>query len=62
MSMDEAVKKYPDLVKQYFARVFPPEYKFASLNIALWGGGGVFVYVPPGVHIKTPIGASHIDK
>ncbi len=34
MSMDEAVKRYPDIVKQYFARVFPPEYKFASLNIA----------------------------
>ncbi|WP_054857228.1 Fe-S cluster assembly protein SufB [Vulcanisaeta sp. JCM 16159] len=54
MSMDEAVRRYPDLVKQYFARVFPPEYKFASLNIALWGGG-VFVYVPPGVHVKMPI-------
>jgi Iron-regulated ABC transporter membrane component SufB len=54
MSMDEAVKRYPDLVKQYFAKVFPPEYKFASLNIALWGGG-VFVYVPPNTHIKLPL-------
>ncbi|MFP3216027.1 MAG: Fe-S cluster assembly protein SufB [Vulcanisaeta sp.] len=54
MSMDEAVKKYPDLVKQYFAKVFPPEYKFASLNIALWSGG-VFVYVPPNTHVKMPL-------
>jgi Fe-S cluster assembly protein SufB len=54
MSMDEAVKRYPDLVKQYFAKVFPPEYKFASLNIALWGGG-VFVYVPPNTHVKLPL-------
>ena len=54
MSMDEAVKRYPDIVKQYFAKIFPPEYKFASLNIALWGGG-VFVYVPPGVHVKMPL-------
>ncbi|PLC67606.1 Fe-S cluster assembly protein SufB [Vulcanisaeta sp. EB80] len=54
MSMDEAVKRYPDLVKQYFTRVFPPEYKFASLNIALWGGG-VFVYVPPNTHVKLPL-------
>ncbi|MCG2879760.1 MAG: Fe-S cluster assembly protein SufB [Vulcanisaeta sp.] len=54
MSMDEAVRKYPDLVKQYFAKVFPPEYKFASLNIALWSGG-VFVYVPPNTHVKMPL-------
>jgi Fe-S cluster assembly protein SufB len=54
MSMDEAVKKYPDLVKQYFAKVFPPEYKFASLNIALWSGG-VFVYVPPNTHVRMPL-------
>jgi len=54
MSMDEAVKRYPDLVRQYFAKVFPPEYKFASLNIALWGGG-VFVYVPPNTHVKLPL-------
>jgi len=54
MSMDEAVKRYPDLVKRYFAKVFPPEYKFASLNIALWSGG-VFVYVPPNTHVKLPV-------
>jgi Fe-S cluster assembly protein SufB len=54
MSMDEAVKRYPDLVRQYFAKVFPPEYKFASLNITLWGGG-VFVYVPPNTHVKLPL-------
>ncbi|MGC8569973.1 MAG: Fe-S cluster assembly protein SufB [Caldivirga sp.] len=54
MSMDEAVKRYPDLVARYFGKVFPPEYKFASLNIALWSGG-VFVYVPPNTRVKMPI-------
>lgn len=44
MSMDEAIKRYPDLVKQYFARVFPPEYKFASLNIALWVVACLYTY------------------
>jgi Fe-S cluster assembly protein SufB len=54
LPMEEAVQKYPDLVKQYFMRVFPPEHKFAALHGALWSGG-VFVYVPPGVRIEAPI-------
>ncbi len=54
MSMDEAVKRYPDLVKRYFARVLPPEYKFAALNVALWSGG-VFIYVPPNVKVDLPL-------
>jgi len=56
MPMEEAVKRYPDLVKQYFMRVFPPEHKFAALHGALWSGG-VFVYVPPGVRIEQPLEA-----
>ncbi len=54
-TMDEAVKKYPDIVKQYFAKIFPPgEHKFAALHVALWSGG-TFVYVPPGVKLDMPI-------
>ncbi|MGC9121771.1 MAG: Fe-S cluster assembly protein SufB, partial [Thermogladius sp.] len=46
--MEEAVQKYPDLVKKYFSRVFPyTDHKFAALHYALWSGG-VFVYVPRG--------------
>ncbi len=57
MPMDEAVKRYPDLVKRYFMRVFPPsDHKFAALHAALWSGG-VFVYVPPGVRVEEPIEA-----
>jgi Fe-S cluster assembly protein SufB len=54
LPMDEAVKKYPDLVKQYFMRVFPAEHKFAALHGALWSGG-TFIYVPPGVRIEQPL-------
>ncbi|MBP1449780.1 MAG: Fe-S cluster assembly protein SufB [Thermoproteus sp.] len=54
LPMDEAVKKYPDLVKQYFMRVFPPDHKFAALHGALWSGG-TFIYVPPGVRIEQPL-------
>lgn len=54
--MDTAVQKYPDLVKKYFMRIFPPEHKFAALHGALWSGG-LFVYIPPGVKIEYPIEA-----
>ncbi len=52
--LDTAVQKYPDLVKKYFMRIFPPEHKFAALHGALWSGG-TFIYVPPGVKVETPI-------
>lgn len=57
MPMEEAVKKYPDLLKRYFARIFPPsDHKFAALHVALWSGGA-FVYVPRGVRVEQPIEA-----
>jgi len=53
----EAVKKYPELVKKYFGKIFPPtDHKFAALHTALWSTGA-FVYVPPGVKIAQPLEA-----
>ncbi|MGB9831089.1 MAG: Fe-S cluster assembly protein SufB, partial [Fervidicoccus fontis] len=55
--MEEAVKKYPDIVKSYFSKVFPfTEHKFIALHYALWSSG-VFVYVPKNVKIRQPIEA-----
>ncbi len=57
LPMEEAVQKYPDLIKKYFARVFPyAEHKYSALHVALWSGG-VFMYVPKGVKIREPIEA-----
>ncbi|MGC9071254.1 MAG: Fe-S cluster assembly protein SufB [Acidilobus sp.] len=57
LSMDEAVKRYPDLVKEYFGRVFPmADHKFAALHYALWSGGA-FVYLPPGARVLNPVEA-----
>jgi len=57
LDMEEAVRRYPDLVKRYFMRVFPPsDHKFAALHGALWSGGA-FVYVPPGVAVEAPVEA-----
>ncbi len=55
--LEEALRKYPEFVKEYFGRVFPmSDHKFAALHYALWSGG-VFVYVPPGVRVEQPIEA-----
>jgi Fe-S cluster assembly scaffold protein SufB len=56
-STDEAVKKYPELMKKYFGTVIPPsDNKFAALNTATWSGGS-FIYVPKGVKLKMPLQA-----
>lgn len=55
--MDTAVRKYPELVREYFGTLIPPhDNKFAALNSAVWSGGS-FVYVPKGVHVSLPLQA-----
>jgi Fe-S cluster assembly protein SufB len=57
ISTDEAVKKYPELVKKYFGTVIPPtDNKFAALNTAAWSGGS-FIFIPKGVKVKLPLQA-----
>ncbi|MCK9471022.1 MAG: Fe-S cluster assembly protein SufB [Bacilli bacterium] len=52
---DTAVKKYPELVKEYFGTVVPySDNKFAALNSAVWSGGS-FIYVPKGVKVDKPL-------
>src|SRR5580765_1589525 len=55
--MDSALRDYPDLVKEYFGTLIPPnDNKFAALNTAVWSGGS-FIYVPPGVQVDIPLQA-----
>ncbi len=55
LSMDDGLKQYPGLVKEYFGKVIPSgDNKFSALNSAVWSGGS-FVYVPKGVHVKMPL-------
>jgi Fe-S cluster assembly protein SufB len=47
--MSEAIKEYPDLVRQYLGTVVPVTDNFyATLNSAVFSDG-TFVYIPPGV-------------
>jgi Fe-S cluster assembly protein SufB len=55
--MDTALREHTEIVEKYFATVIPPgDNKFAALNSSVWSGGS-FVYVPPGVEVKTPLQA-----
>ena len=52
---DTALKKYPEIFKEYFNKVVPyQDNMFASLNTAVWSGGS-FIYIPKGVKIEKPL-------
>src|SRR5213596_741610 len=55
--MDSGLREHPDLFREYFGTVIPPnDNKFAALNSAVWSGGS-FIYVPPGVKVELPLQA-----
>ena len=57
LDMDGALREHPELVKEHFGRIIPPnDNKFSALNSAVWSGGS-FIYVPPGVRVEMPLQA-----
>jgi Fe-S cluster assembly protein SufB len=57
LDMDSGLRKYEDIVREYWATVIPPnDNKLAALNSAVWSGGS-FVYVPAGTHVEMPLQA-----
>ena len=54
-SFDEAVKLYPDLVKEYFTKAVPiMDHKYIALHYALFSGGS-FVYIPKNAELDRPL-------
>ena len=52
---DTALKKYPNLFKQYFNNLVKyDENKFTALNGAVWSGG-TFIYIPPHTKLDRPL-------
>ncbi|MGM9971454.1 MAG: Fe-S cluster assembly protein SufB [Anaeroplasmataceae bacterium] len=52
---DTALKKYPELMKEYMGKIVPAsDNKYAALNSAVWSGGSV-IYVPKGVKVEKPV-------
>lgn len=57
LSMDEGLKQYPEIVREYFGKTVPyGDNKLAALNTAVWSGGS-FVYIPKGVAVDLPLQA-----
>ena len=54
-SIDDAIKKYPDLVKKYFGKIVSNhDNKFAALNGCVFSGGS-FIYIPPFTTLDRPL-------
>lgn len=54
-SIEDAMKKYPELVKKYFGTIVSnDENKFAALNGAVFSGGS-FIYIPPNTTLDRPL-------
>ncbi len=52
---DTALKKYPDLFKEYFNNLVKyDENKYTALNGAVWSGG-TFIYIPPHTKLDRPL-------
>jgi Fe-S cluster assembly protein SufD len=54
--LHEAVKRYPELVQQYFMQsgAQAQDEKFTALHGAFWNGG-TFLYVPKNVKVEAPV-------
>ena len=53
--IDTAIKKYPELLKEYFCKIAPiNDHKFMALHYALFSGGS-FIYIPKGVKLDFPV-------
>ncbi len=56
-SIEDGLKNHPELFRKYFGTIIPTaDNKFSAMNSAVWSGGS-FVYIPPGVHLDTPLQA-----
>lgn len=54
-SIEEAFKKYPDLVHKYFSKIVKPEEnKFTALNGSVFSGGS-FIYIPKNIKLDRPL-------
>lgn len=55
LDTDTALKKYPNLFKEYFGKLVPySDNKFSALNSSVWSGGS-FIYIPKGVKLEKPL-------
>ena len=56
-SLSEAAERHPELVERHLGTVVPADDPFVVRNDAAWVGG-LFVHVPRGVRLETPLSAN----
>ena len=55
LNFDNAIKEYPELVKEYFTKAVPIiDHKYIALHYALFSGGS-FVYIPKNTKLDLPL-------
>ena len=54
-SIEEGLKKYPDIARKYFGKIVSnADNKYASLNSSVFSGGS-FIYIPPNTTLDRPL-------
>jgi Fe-S cluster assembly protein SufD len=53
-SLSEAAERHPELLERHLGTLVPADDPFVARNDAGWGGG-LFVYVPSGVALESPV-------
>lgn len=54
-SIDNAIKKYPDLVRKYFGKIVNnTDNLYTALNSSVFSGGS-FIYIPPHTKLNRPL-------
>lgn len=58
LDMDEAIKKYPEMIKKYFMTNCVPInlHKFSALHTSVFSGG-TFIYIPKNTKVEIPLQA-----
>ncbi len=56
--LDKALVNHPDIIQPYLNQVLPQQHAFQALNTAMLHKG-LFIYVPKGVSVPTPLYLSH---
>jgi Fe-S cluster assembly protein SufD len=59
-TLEAAIAEHPELVEPWLGKLVLDRDKFSAQNAATWSSG-LFVYVPRGVRVETPIVASAIQ-
>lgn len=56
--LQQACEEHPDLIQDHMGQVLQHQHGFQALNTAMLRDG-LFIYVPPQVHLDTPIYIAH---